>query len=150
MNNPSPGWYKTIANKPSSTLGPKSVLFADDTNIQINICHVKIYHRKCKCVRWLILKNGKLCTSTEHITLYGIWWWQVLLFISVVVCVCVCVYIYTHMYVYIYIYIYVYIYIYTHTYIQGIFKKFPHFYIFAENGEDGRSSNWSYLRVSCD
>ena len=31
-----------------------------------------------------------------------------------------------------------------------IFKKFPHFYIFAGNGEGGRSSNWSCLRVLCD
>jgi len=29
--------------------------------------------------------------------------------------------------------------------IRGIFKKFPHFYIFAGNGEGGRSSNWSCL-----
>jgi len=34
--------------------------------------------------------------------------------------------------------------------IRGIFKKFPHFYIFAGNGEGGRSSIWSYLRVSYD
>ena len=34
--------------------------------------------------------------------------------------------------------------------VRGIFKKFPHFYIFAGNGEGGRSSNWSCLRVSCD
>ena len=37
-----------------------------------------------------------------------------------------------------------------YTYIRGIFKKFPHFYTFAWNGEGGRSSNWSCLRVSCD
>jgi len=35
-------------------------------------------------------------------------------------------------------------------YIGGFFKKFPNFYIFAGNGEGGRSSNWSCLRVSCD
>jgi len=34
--------------------------------------------------------------------------------------------------------------------LRGIFKKFPHFYIFAGNGEGGRSINWSCLRVSCD
>jgi len=34
--------------------------------------------------------------------------------------------------------------------IRGIFIKFLHFYIFAGNGEGGRSSNWSCLRVSCD
>jgi len=34
--------------------------------------------------------------------------------------------------------------------IRGFFKKFPHFYNFAGNGEGGRSSNWSCLRVSCD
>jgi len=34
--------------------------------------------------------------------------------------------------------------------LRGFFKKFPHFYIFAGNGEGGRSSNWLCLRVSCD
>ena len=34
--------------------------------------------------------------------------------------------------------------------VRGFFKKFPHFYIFAGNGEGGRSSNWSCLRVSYD
>ena len=34
--------------------------------------------------------------------------------------------------------------------IQGFFKKFPHFYIFAGNGEGSSSSNWSCLRGSCD
>jgi hypothetical protein len=32
--------------------------------------------------------------------------------------------------------------------VRGKFKKFPYFYIFAGNGEGGRSSNWSCLRVS--
>jgi len=36
------------------------------------------------------------------------------------------------------------------TILRGIFKKFPHFYIFAGNGEGRSSSNWSCLRVSCD
>ena len=40
--------------------------------------------------------------------------------------------------------------IWTEWMIRGFFKKFPHFYIFAGNGEGGRSSNWSCLRVSCD
>jgi len=31
------------------------------------------------------------------------------------------------------------------TYLRGMFKKFPHFYIFTGNGEGGRSSNWSCL-----
>ena len=34
--------------------------------------------------------------------------------------------------------------------VWGIFKKFPHFYIFVGNGEGGSSSNWSCLRVLCD
>jgi len=38
----------------------------------------------------------------------------------------------------------------TQLHIRGQFKKFPHFYIFAGNGEGGRSSNWSCLRVSYD
>ena len=31
-----------------------------------------------------------------------------------------------------------------------VVQKFLYFYIFAGNGEGGRSSNWSCLRVSCD